>query len=94
MINGKGVRSEVDPISAKKLNAEYQMTNQAISELTWTTKANVNRVLINGAKNYETWKIYELTKEEEEILKMMLKEHKFEYGDGKRDYYRRIEDPL
>ena len=87
MINGKGVRSEVDPISAKKLNAEYQMTNQAISELTWTTKANVNRVLINGAKNYETWKIYELTKEEEEILKMMLKEHKFEYGDGKRDYY-------
>ena len=77
MINGKGVRSEVDPISAKKLNAEYQMTNQAISELTWTTKANVNRVLINGAKNYETWKIYELTKEEEEILKMMLFEHHF-----------------
>ena len=43
--NYKGMVSEVDPIAIRKLYYEYRMTNQEISDMTWETKANINKIL-------------------------------------------------
>ena len=44
--NYKGMVSEVDPIAIRKLYYEYRMTNQEISNMTWETKANINKMVL------------------------------------------------
>lgn len=39
----RGTISELDPDAIRRLYYEYQMTNQEISDMTWETKANVNK---------------------------------------------------
>lgn len=51
----RGTTSELDSEAIKKLYYEYQMTNQEIADMTWSTKANVNKVLIHGIKHYTSW---------------------------------------
>ena len=75
----KGMRSELDPISIKKLYNEYQMTNQEIANMTWGTKANVNKVLVHGIKYFTPWENDSLPDEERKIFHEMLVSHKFEY---------------
>lgn len=77
----KGMASELDPVAIKKLYYEYQMTNQEISDMTWGTKANVNKVLVHGIKYYTSWEIDSLTDDEQRIFRDMLISHKFEYDD-------------
>lgn len=77
----RGTCSEIDPIAIKKLYFDYHMTNQEIANLTWSTKANVNRILNGGAKYYISWQIYELTENEKGILQNMLIKHLFELYD-------------
>lgn len=79
----RGTISELDPEAIKKLYYEYQMTNQEISDMTWGTKANVNKVLVHGIKHYTSWGIKKLLEEDEKIFKKMLLHHKFSYWDKK-----------
>ena len=60
--NYKGMVSEVDPIAIRKLYYEYRMTNQEISDMTWETKANINKILNQGIKYYNPWIEHHLIK--------------------------------
>ena len=79
----RGTISELDPEAIRKLYFEYQMTNQEISDMTWGTKANVNKVLVYGIKHYASWKIEKLSEEDEEIFKKMLIHHRFSHWNKK-----------
>lgn len=81
MGKGKEKSSELDPIAIKKLYYEYQMTNQEISDMTWKTKAYVNRVLVHGVKYFDSWEIDSLADDEQNIFRDMMIHHKFEYYD-------------
>ena len=59
----KGMVSEVDPIAIRKLYYEYRMTNQEISDMTWETKANINKILNQGIKYYNPWIEHYLTEQ-------------------------------
>ncbi len=80
----RGTISELDPEAIKKLYYEYQMTNQEIADMTWSTKANVNKVLIHGIKHYTSWSIEVLPEDDEEIFRKMLIYHKFSHWSKKK----------
>lgn len=79
----RGTISELDPEAIKKLYYEYQMTNQEIADMTWSTKANVNKVLVHGIKHYTSWEIKELLEDDEKIFRKMLLHHKFTHWNKK-----------
>lgn len=75
--NYKGMVSEVDPIAIRKLYYEYRMTNQEISDMTWETKANINKILNQGIKYYNPWIEHHLTEQLHQVFEDMLKKHIF-----------------
>ena len=75
--NYKGMVSEVDPIAIRKLYYEYRMTNQEISNMTWETKANINKILNQGIKYYNPWIEHHLTEQLHQVFEDMLKKHIF-----------------
>lgn len=79
----RGTISELVQKQLENCISEYQMTNQEISDMTWGTKANVNKVLVYGIKHYASWKIEKLSEEDEEIFKKMLIHHRFSHWNKK-----------
>ncbi|MFR7698267.1 MAG: hypothetical protein ACLU0A_13070 [Roseburia sp.] len=79
----RGTTSELDSEAIQKLYYEYQMTNQEIADMTWSTKANVNKVLIHGIKHYTSWFMEMLSEDDEKIFRKMLMYHKFSYWNEK-----------
>lgn len=79
----RGATSELDSEAIQKLYYEYQMTNQEIADMTWSTKANVNKVLIHGIKHYTSWFMEMLSEDDDKIFRKMLMYHKFSYWNEK-----------
>lgn len=79
----RGTISELDPDAIRRLYYEYQMTNQEISDMTWETKANVNKVLVHGIKHHVSWNLEKLSEEDEKIFQTMMIQHKFSYWSEK-----------
>ena len=53
------------------------MTNQEISDMTWETKANINKILNQGIKYYNPWIEHHLTEQLHQVFEDMLKKHIF-----------------
>lgn len=90
----RGVVSEIDPVAIQKLYKEYLMTNQEIADLTWTTKANINRILHNGSRYYKSWIEKEISDENVKIFKNMLEEHSFAYQNIEKERIYLIKNDL
>lgn len=79
----RGTVSELDPEAIRKLYNEYQMTNQEISDMTWETKANVNKVLNYGIKHHTNWSVDKISDEDKAIFSKMIVHHKFSHWSKK-----------